>query len=103
MSCEFVTFCMAVGYVQAFAQNGSSWTRTKLDPKSNLTSVSCSAGTFCVASDDQGRAFTFDGTSWSAPLKIDHDHDHGGLVDVSCPARNQCTALDSSGYVPATC
>ena len=41
------------------------------NPTSYLSSVSCPSASFCVAVDAGGNALTFNGSSWSAPAKID--------------------------------
>ncbi len=61
----------------------------------NLTHVSCSSSTFCVAVDDTGNATTYDGTTWSAPIAIDT---RLRLSDVSCPSTSFCTAVDDHGF-----
>ena len=82
--------------------NGSTWsapTRLLSGPPgyAPLTSVSCPSATFCATVDQQGDAWTFNGSSWSyAPID--------GLLpltSVSCPSSSFCIAVDrgtSVGY-----
>lgn len=41
-----------------------------VDPGHGLDSVSCPSSTSCVAVDDGGRAFTYDGSSWTGPTQF---------------------------------
>ena len=84
VSCPTATFCMAgdvLGRVSAF--NGTRWTPTaacrvaflsKADRRSGtagISSVSCSGPDFCAAVTVQGRALTYDGTTWSGPTALE--------------------------------
>jgi hypothetical protein len=40
-----------------------------IDPGSHLQAVSCASASFCVAIDRKGNALTFNGSTWSAPVK----------------------------------
>jgi hypothetical protein len=57
--------------------------------------VSCSSASFCAAVDYEGNALTFNGSSWSAPAKIDGTA--YGLTSVSCPSASFCVAVDHGG------
>ncbi len=62
---------------------------------SGLTGVSCPTTTFCQAVDSIGRAFSYNGTTWSKGTLIST---HGGLTSVSCPTVTFCAAVDSHGH-----
>ena len=53
--------------------------------------MSCPSASFCVAVDDDGNAFTYNGSSWSTPSRIDTI---GDLTSVSCPSSSFCVAVD---------
>jgi hypothetical protein len=70
---------------------------TLIDPHPGvLLSISCPTATFCAAVDLYGNVFTYDGSSWSSPDRIDPG-EH--LASVSCPAANFCAAVDGGGNV----
>ena len=50
------------GGPSAVSWNGA----TQIDPGVDLSAISCSSMSFCVAIDQNGDAFIFDGSSWSA-------------------------------------
>jgi len=58
-------------------------------------SVSCAGPTFCAAVDDQGRATTFNGTSWAAPTLLHVP----SMTTVDCPGVSFCLAGDINGSV----
>ena len=63
---------------------------TAIDPGSHLQAVSCASASFCVAIDRKGNALTFNGSTWSGPVKADPNGlsmGEGGISwpVVSCP------------------
>ena len=58
-----------------------------------VTSVSCRASNFCIAVDDAGNAFTYNG-SWTQPKDIDGTRE---LTAVSCNSSGFCVAVDNHG------
>ena len=62
--------------------------------RSGFGGVSCPSASFCIAVDDGGDAFTYDGSSWSAPDGI---FSSGGLMSVSCPSVSFCVAVGDFG------
>jgi hypothetical protein len=120
VSCPTTTFCMAgdvLGRVSTF--NGTRWTRpraiesrllSKADRQSataGITSVSCPRPAFCAAVTVQGRALTYDGTTWSRPtelepasvVNLDRVRSLPALVSVSCAAVTFCATVDPAGSV----
>lgn len=78
--------------------NAAGWSGpTLIDPSQYLTAVSCASPSFCVAVDDAGNVFMFDGSRWSAGQAIDPSG--GGLSSVSCPSTTFCMAADADGNV----
>jgi len=60
----------------------------------DMHSVSCTSSTFCVAVDDQGNAYQYDGGGWSSAQSIDGSH---SLNSVSCSSSSFCVAVDNNG------
>ena len=60
-----------------------------------LTDVSCPTPTFCMAVDAGGDAIAFNGTSWSAPVRVDPS---GGLSSVSCTSATYCLTVSRAQH-----
>jgi hypothetical protein len=120
VSCATITFCMAgdvLGRVSIF--NGSEWTAPRpiesrhlykddrLAGTVGISSVSCSGPRFCAAVTVQGRALTYDGTTWTSPtdlepasvVNLDRVRSLPALGSVSCAAVTFCAAVDPAGEV----
>lgn len=98
VSCPSASFCMAVGGAQAVAYVDGVWTAPQMiNPGANVNSglgtVSCGSAAFCMAGTDDGRAFMYDGRTWSAPTRVLS----GGIAQISCAGRS-CWALDELGH-----
>ncbi len=65
-------------------------------PRGHPNSISCPTESFCVAVDEGGYVLTYNGSSWSQPVKIDPGND---LSSVSCPSARFCVAVDYDGNV----
>ncbi len=65
----------------------------KVANQATLWSVSCVSTSFCEATDIEGRAYSFNGTKWSAPQKVSAF----GVYNVSCGATYFCVASGLSG------
>ena len=70
----------------------------------SLSAVSCPAANFCMAVDDLGRAFTWDGTGWSTATTVVSNPDKrfpinpaSELTGVSCTSATFCLAVTASG------
>ena len=94
VSCATPQFCVAASYQNAQVFNGRSWSRSSFHPAADIYAVSCASATFCVAGDSAGAAYSFDGTSWSAPVDVGTA---SSLTAVSCRTTAVCMAGDSSG------
>jgi hypothetical protein len=109
VSCVSASFCAALDYPgHAFIYNGSSWSTVPLEGLWGPERVSCASEWFCMAvgsgmplppggdveEEREGEAATYDGSSWSAPVKIDSS---AGLSSVSCPSASFCAAVDFRG------
>ena len=64
-----------------------------IDGGHSLTSVSCVSSSFCVAVDNNGDSFVYNGISWSGGV-IDLG---GSLSSVSCVSSSFCVAVDWGG------
>jgi hypothetical protein len=118
VSCATTTFCVAVDWNgNALMWNGTSWTAPAIScPDSTASSAgtctavgsytdgragvlsadSCPSAAFCVAVDENGNAFTWNGRSWSLPVSLDPIA--GVLTSVSCASATFCVAVDGNGY-----
>jgi hypothetical protein len=58
-----------------------------------LASISCTATTSCIALDDTGRGYHYDGTTWSAPVPPTGQALGPGAISVSCATPSLCMAV----------
>ncbi|NNN09490.1 MAG: hypothetical protein HKL85_09910 [Acidimicrobiaceae bacterium] len=65
----------------------------RVEKQATLWSISCVSENFCEAVDIEGKAFSFNGTKWSAPQTVAPF----GLYNVSCGATYFCVASGLSG------
>lgn len=73
-----------------------SWTNPEtdyFDTDGTPNDISCTSETYCVAVDNAGYAWIFDGASWQSS-DIDGTTD---LLSVSCAAQGSCVAVDATG------
>lgn len=101
--CEMLSFS-SNGSVYAATWNGtSSGSPAPLDsypgfgPQPGEGYVSCATATFCVAVDQLGNAFTFNGSTWSQPTALVPGWT-ASLDAISCPATTFCAAIDAGGH-----
>lgn len=88
------------GHQYAWAQTHAwSQARNLVPAQGYLTSVSCASTTWCLAVDDKGNAFTWQGSGWSAPRRIDP---FGSLASVACVSRSFCVAVGTHVLVRAS-
>lgn len=108
VSCPTSSYCVAVDMNgHEFTYRDSAWGMAKkvesLYPYAFLQSVSCPSSAFCatvLASGNArfnslGDALVYNGSSWSAPKKVDPG---AYLVSVSCPSSSFCVAVGLGGY-----
>src|SRR5262249_57277432 len=62
----------------------------------DVTAVSCASQTMCVAVNDNGKALSYDGSSWTAPVRVVSPA-FAGLAGVSCPSASFCMASGADG------
>ncbi|HEU5270412.1 MAG TPA: hypothetical protein VFU36_10865 [Jatrophihabitans sp.] len=71
------------------------------DPKAahtlsgQLNYLSCPTVTFCMSANGDGYAITFDGHSWSSPVRISP---YPNVLGVSCASPTFCVAVGGGGY-----
>jgi serine/threonine protein kinase len=93
VSCATATFCMATGNMHAYQYSGGTWARGVLVERTNkLVSISCPSATFCAVVDSAGNAFTYAGSSWSAPRRLGST----AMTGVSCPTASFCMASSTA-------
>jgi hypothetical protein len=104
MSCLAASrFCVAISSDgEATAYTSGRWIKpVVIDTvaaagQSQLTGVACGSTSRCVAFDNlTGDIFLFNGTDWTTDQTVDVNG--GGFEAASCPAWNQCTAVDYVG------
>lgn len=99
VSCVPPAFCAALedgGEGRLFViEDGSASAPVRLEVTATPIAVSCASSSFCIAVDSDGRAFTYNGLTWTGPTAIDP---HVNLTDVSCPTTSFCAAVDYEGY-----
>jgi hypothetical protein len=94
VACTSSTFCVAVGGTKAALFDGSAWTVTgTLESGHTLQSVACSSSTDCFALDTAGSVLRYDGHSWSGPVVVNSDAQHGV---ISCSAAGTCAVINTS-------
>jgi hypothetical protein len=102
-SCASATFCVMVNR-DAFVYSGGRWTQTAL-AGGLPQNVSCAPSTpggspFCMVATQSGNVLTYDGTAWSAPVKVDTGVTPSGSEDdVSCASASFCVLADSAGGI----
>ncbi len=91
MSCPAKGFCVALSNNTVGYYSGGVWSATEGVDYGSY--VSCPDKTFCLSVDQQADSFTWDGSSWSAPVSM------GNLrpFAVSCPTKTFCIAVDGNG------
>jgi hypothetical protein len=99
--CEMLSFA-SDGSVGTATWNGKTVGNGSLDtylgfgPAPGQGHVSCATSTFCIAVDELGNAFTYDGSAWSKATALDPGV-AAFLFGISCPTTTFCVAIDASG------
>ncbi|MGH9104810.1 MAG: hypothetical protein ACRDZX_03040 [Acidimicrobiales bacterium] len=101
VACQGPDNCTVVGAGtsanKAVRWDGTTWSGpAPLARKgAQVTSLSCTARTGCVAADSAGDVMTSGAKGWSAPRRVDP---HGDLKSVSCSPSGFCAAVDARGH-----
>ena len=113
VSCPTTSFCLAVdGNYNWYAYNGSTWSAAQvIDPNSLegivIGEVSCASATFCEAAFGQ-QTVTYNGSSWSVPVKIPVGSEGSAsstpsIEALSCASSTLCagvgTTSNNQGYL----
>jgi hypothetical protein len=85
--------------------NGTTWSPAAAVVENGVENgdvdlLSCASPTFCVALDTSDNAFTYDGSSWSGPTKLENTQPSPlgpDLYSVSCASPTFCAAVDTNG------
>jgi hypothetical protein len=109
VSCTSPQFCELMTYGSDGSVRTAVWTGTTVlnyavldaypgfGPAPGQGQVSCVSPAFCVAVDDLGNAFTYDGTAWSAATALDPGWT-AVMTGISCPTTTFCVAVDAGGH-----
>jgi hypothetical protein len=100
VSCSSISFCVALASAangtRYYTWNGVSWAQpaTLFDVSGgDMLSLTCTSGTFCLATDVKGKASVFNGVSWTTVVV---DSVTSPKLYSSC-AGGTCVAVDSEG------
>lgn len=100
LDCPAVGMCVAASLnAYAVALANGTWSQPQRVEASNYyLALGCLSAVACVGvgSGGQGKAATFDGTTWSAASVFDPPH--ARITDLSCAADDFCAIVDGSGY-----
>jgi hypothetical protein len=105
IACVTAVFCMSAGPSGISNWNGARWTLpATLGATSPFTGVSCPSAESCTAVDDRGQAVRWDGSSWSAPVRIEPGRPSATVLGpeptaISCPTASLCVTVDDAGGV----
>ena len=105
ISCVSATFCVSAAPTGISIWDGTHWTVPATFPGAfSFTGVSCPSMRFCTAVDNTGNALQWNGSRWSAAVRIEPGRQSAttlgpGLTAVSCPTASFCVAVDTSGAV----
>ncbi|MFL6161938.1 MAG: hypothetical protein ACJ74U_06895 [Jatrophihabitantaceae bacterium] len=104
VSCASATSCVATAETSYRTFSSGSWSSEK-PTGGHLRALSCPSASFCLAVDQLGRTYTFDGAGWSAPVTV------AGFAPwaVDCPSATFCVAVgqtaaaqfDGTNWTPA--
>ena len=96
-------FALGMAVTAAFVLVGPSMASTlsgwsapvPVDPSFFSYSVSCPSSSFCAGVGSNGKALTYNGSSWSTPASIDVTNSY--FSSVSCSSSSFCAAVASNG------
>jgi hypothetical protein len=101
VSCSTPTLCALVSGPDLSYRNGTGgWsTPTAIDPGAVLDAVSCPTPDYCVAADTTGSVLTFDGSTWSAPVRVLPAPSEYAVLgtSVDCTATRFCMVISGDG------
>jgi hypothetical protein len=104
VSCPSTLFCAAIGShddVQYATRGAASWSAPKLiNGTTELSHLSCTSATFCMATTSIGQVRIYDGDRWSRPTRIRSHHQFSAKIShpvISCTSRFFCMAVSKAG------
>jgi hypothetical protein len=101
IACPSAGECLIVNG-SGFAERtpGGGWSPEQtIDPHGELDGLSCPSTTFCMATDADGSVVSWNGSTWSAPVRVvPAATDYTGIgTSVSCPDTQFCMVMNSDG------
>ena len=95
LSCVSSNWCLMSVYTDFQTFDGTHWSTPQTGPA--VDGVSCSSSEFCVAADDLGQAFVYNGSTWSGPTEVTSPLEP--IFSLSCPSVGFCAALAGNNNV----
>jgi hypothetical protein len=93
VACTGPNRCAAVDPTYAVTFDGNHWSApVSLSPTERLRAVACGSSNSCMAFGLSGKAWTFDGSDWSAAPPVG-----GNVSAVSCATAAHCVAVNYDG------
>ncbi len=87
------------GLTTLSAPGATGWSSPQpIDPDTEINSLSCPSAMFCMAMNFNNTVFTWNGSTWSAPITV-NDPNGTGLAALSCASASSCVTLDNNGNV----
>jgi hypothetical protein len=101
IACPTIHLCAIVAGAGLWVHNGGQeWTAGgTIDPGGVLDAISCPAASFCLAADTDGKALTWNGSTWSPPRQVvpqPVQYPEPG-TSVSCPTASFCMVMNGDG------
>src|SRR5579871_2233187 len=90
-----VAFGIVVVAIAAAAVDRRSQTTNIGSTRAIAMTLACASTRFCMAGDDFGRLYEYNGRSWSKPVSISKL----AISALACPGAGRCVAGDSGGNV----
>lgn len=93
ISCLGPSFC-AAGGDGVLVYNGKRWSAPDSISALTITSISCSTAHDCIAGDEVGDTFFWNGSRWASGKNIAADN---ALSSISCPTTSFCAVVTTGG------
>ncbi len=91
---------MAVGLsgeAATYPGSGTTWAPITAVDTNNFTAVSCMSSSFCLAVDNLGYAYAYNGTTWTKETGAKIDANASPALDsVTCTSVEYCVAMDGT-------
>ncbi|HEX3842550.1 MAG TPA: hypothetical protein VHU85_17290 [Acidimicrobiales bacterium] len=101
IACPSAALCAIVnGPGVSYRSGSSAWSPVQsIDPDGTLDAISCPGVSFCMAADANGSIVTWNGSTWTAPIRvIPAASNYTGIgTSVSCSSSHFCMVLNGDG------